>query len=208
MRQCVWGGVEGEKQMKETLKRIKADVMASALLCVALGVVIFVWPTETIDIFCKVLAAGLIVMGAVDLVSYFADKLLHPFSGILGLIVLLVGVWIFLKPESVVSLIPIVIGVILAIHGIQDLKLALEAKGNQYEKWWIMLIIAVISLIFGVLCIVKAFGMVKLATQLIGIALIYDGVSDLWIVNRTVRAAKAAKEETDALDVDYKEVDE
>lgn len=194
--------------MKETLKRIKADVIVSALLCVALGVVIFIWPTKTIDIFCRVLAVGLIVLGAVDLVSYFLDKLLHPFSGILGLIVLLVGVWIFLKPASVVSLIPIVIGVILVIHGIQDLKLAIEAKGNIYEKWWIMLIIALVSLVLGVLCIVNAFGMVKLATQIIGIALVYDGISDLWIVNRTVHAAKAAKEETDALDVDYKEMDE
>lgn len=194
--------------MKETLKRIKADVVLSALLCVGLGIVIFVWPKETIDMFCKVLAAGLIIMGIVDVCSYFIAKMLHPFSGILGLIVLLVGVWIFLKPESVVSLIPIVIGVILAIHGIQDLKLAIEAKGSGYQKWWTMLIIALISLGFGVLCIVEAFGLVTLATQIVGIALIYDGISDLWVVNRTVHAAKAAKAEADALDVEYKEVDE
>ena len=29
--------------MKETLKRIKADVILSALLCVALGVVLIIW---------------------------------------------------------------------------------------------------------------------------------------------------------------------
>ena len=194
--------------MKETLKRIKADIIVSALICVALGVVLLIWPAKTIDIFCKILAIGLIIMGVVDIVSYFMNKSIHPFAGALGLIVFLVGIWVFIKPESVVSLIPIVIGVILCVHGIQDMKLAIETKGNGYDKWWSMLIIAAISLVFGVLCIVNAFGMVKLALQLIGIALIYDGISDLWVANRAVRTAKAMQQEAEALDVEYKEVDE
>lgn len=192
--------------MKETMKRIKADVILSALVCIVLGIVLLVWPSETIDIFCRVLAVGLIIMGVVDLGSYFMNRSIHPFAGVLGFIVVLVGIWIFIQPESIVSLVPIVIGVILCVHGIQDLKLAMETKGNGYEKWWSMLIIAAISLVFGVLCIVNAFGMVKLALQFIGIALIYDGISDLWVANRAIRAAKAMKQEAEALDVEYKEV--
>lgn len=175
-------------------------------MCIVLGIVLLVWPSETIDVFCRVLAIGLVIMGVVDLGSYFMNRSIHPFAGVLGFIVILVGIWIFIQPESIVSLVPIVIGVILCVHGIQDLKLAIETKGNGYEKWWSMLIIAAISLVFGVLCIVNAFGMVKLALQFIGIALIYDGISDLWVANRAIRAAKAMKQEAEALDVEYKEV--
>ena len=171
--------------MKETLKRIKADIIVSALLCIALGIVLLVWPAETIDVFCKILAVGLIIMGGVDIASYFMNRSIHPFAGALGLIVLLIGIWIFLRPESIVSLIPIVIGVILCVHGIQDLKLAVETKRNCYGN---------------------AFGMVKLALQFIGIALIYDGISDLWVANRAVHAAKMMKQEAEAVDVDYKEI--
>ena len=32
--------------MKETLKRIKADVILSAILCVALGVILMIWPVS------------------------------------------------------------------------------------------------------------------------------------------------------------------
>lgn len=194
--------------MKDTLKRMKADIILSALVCMVLGIVLLIWPAETIDIFCKILAVGLVIMGVVDIVSYFTNRSIHPFGGALGLIVLLVGIWIFIRPERIVSLIPIVIGVILCVHGIQDMKLAFETKGNGYEKWWSMLIIAAVSLAFGVLCIVNAFGMVKLALQFIGIALIYDGVSDLWIASRAVRAARQMKQDAEALDVEYKEVDE
>ena len=200
---------EGEnKGMKETLKRIKADIVASAFLCIVLGVVLLIWPAETIGIFCRVLAIGLVIMGVIDITSYFMDKNIHPFAGVLGLIVLLVGIWVFIRPESVVSLIPFVIGVILCVHGIQDMKLAAETKGNGYEKWWSLLIIAVISLVFGVLCIVNAFGMVKLALQFIGIALIYDGASDLWVANRAVHSAKMMRQEAEAVDVEYREVDD
>lgn len=190
----------------DTLKRIKADVILSALVCVALGVVLLVWPDKTIDIFCKVLASGLMVIGVMNLINYFANRSTHPFAGILGVIVLIVGVWVFVKPESIVSIVPIVIGVILCVHGIQDIKLALETKENGYGKWWSMLIIAAISLVFGVVCIINAFGVVTVALQIIGVGLIYDGISDLWVASRAIRAAKAMKQEADALDVEYKEV--
>lgn len=194
--------------MKEFFKRVKANMIFGALMCLLLGIVLLVWPKETIDIFCKVLALGLVIMGVVDLVSYFMNRTAQTFSGIVGLIVLLIGIWVFLKPERVEGLIPIVIGAILVIHAVQDIKLAIETKQNGYEKWWSMLIIAAISLVLGVISIVDAIGVVTLAMQFVGIALIYDGISDLWVVTKAVRTAKAMRQEAEALDVEYKEVDE
>lgn len=193
--------------MKEALKRIKADVILSALLCIALGVVLIVWSAETIKIMCWALAAGLVIIGVINIISYFRDKRMHMFSGVLGLIVLLIGIWLFMRPDSVVSLIPIVIGVILAVHGIQDVKLAIETKCNGYEKWWSILLMGIVSLVLGVLCVVYAFGLVTLALKFIGVALIYDGLSDLWIVSRASKAAKQKKLEEEALEAEYKEVE-
>lgn len=193
--------------MKEMMKRIKADMIISAILCIALGVVLFVWSAETIDIICKALAVILMILGAVQLGSYFLNKVDSVFHVAFGLIELLVGLWIFLKPESVVSLIPIVLGVILLIHGLGDLKTAFETKRNGYDKWWSVLLMALISIICGVVSITFAFQVVSFVMKFIGIALIYDGLSDLWIVTRAVKAAKNAKMEAEALDIEYKEVD-
>ncbi len=201
--------------MGETIKRLKVNIILSALVCAALGVVLLVWPAQTLDIFCKILAVGLIVIGAVQLTGYFMNRSLHPFAAPLGVIVLLVGIWIFIRPESIVSLVPIVIGVMLCVHGVQDLRLALETKNNGYDRWWGMIIVAVISLAFGVLCIVNAFGLVTLALQFIGVALIYDGISDLWVAFRAVQTAKAFRREAEefrreasAVDVEYREVED
>lgn len=192
--------------MKETLKRVKADVTLSAILCVTLGVVLIFWSEETINVICKAIAIGLMIIGVVNLTGFFVSRFKQTFTGILGAIVLLIGFWIFLRPDAVVSLVPIVIGVILVVHGIKDISLAVEIKRNKYKKWWSVLIMAVISLALGVLCIVYAFGLVKMAMKIIGAALIYDGLSDLWIVSRAAKAAKNAKQLADALDVEYKEL--
>lgn len=181
-------------------------MMLSALFSIVMGVILVAWPETTLDIICKAIAIILIVMGAAELVSYFWNKITYSLSGILGLVVLLIGIWIFVKPQSVLSLIPIVIGVILAVHGIQDLKVAFDTKRNGYARWWSMLLMAVISLVLGIVCIVNAFGVVALTMQIIGIALVYDGISDIWIVYKASKYAKAMKEEQEALDVDYKEV--
>lgn len=194
--------------MRETLKRIKADIILSAVLCTGLGIMILVWPGEVIGVLCKALAVVLMVIGAVNLATFFRNRQRNAFSGVLGAIVVLVGLWIFFKPESVVSLIPIVIGVILMVHGIQDLKVAFEVKANGYGRWWSMMIIAAVSLVLGIVCVINAFGMVKLAMQFIGVALIYDGLSDLWVATKAVRTAKAMKAESDALESEYKEVDD
>lgn len=181
--------------------------MLSALFSIVMGVILVAWPETTLDIICKAIAIILIVMGAAELVSYFWNKITYSLSGILGLVVLLIGIWIFVKPQSVLSLIPIVIGVILAVHGVQDLKVAFDTKRNGYTKWWSMFLMAIISLALGIICIVNAFGMVTLTMQIIGIALVYDGISDIWIVYKASKVAKEMKEERDVLDVEYKEVD-
>ena len=193
--------------MRELMKKFRADMMLSALFSIVMGVILVAWPETTLDIICKAIAIILIVMGAAELVSYFWNKITYSLSGILGLVVLLIGIWIFVKPQSVLSLIPIVIGVILAVHGVQDLKVAFDTKRNGYAKWWSMLLMAIISLALGIICIVNAFGMVTLTMQIIGIALVYDGISDIWIVYKASKVAKEMKEERDALDVEYKEVD-
>ena len=186
--------------MREIMKKFRADMMLSALFSIVMGVILVAWPETTLDIICKAIAIILIVMGAAELVSYFWNKITYSLSGILGLVVLLIGIWIFVKPQSVLSLIPIVIGVILAVHGVQDLKVAFDTKRNGYTKWWSMLLMAIISLALGIICIVNAFGMVTLTMQIIGIALVYDGISDIWIVYKASKVAKEMKEE-------HKEVD-
>ena len=49
---------------------------------------------------------------------------------------------------------------------------------------------AILNIVLGVLCICNAVGLVKLGMILIGIMLIYDGLSDMFIVHKVNKASK------------------
>lgn len=192
--------------MKEILKKIKADVVLSAVLCIVLGIVLFLYTEQTTSLFCKLLAVVLMIMGAAHLITYATDREGNSLRLVSGVIVLLLGVWIFLNPKIIINLIPAIIGVILIFHGVEDLRLAMEAKGGSSSGWISCLVFAIVNLVIGILLIVKAFEAAQVAFKLIGVALIYDGISDIWIVSRTAKAAKEAEQAMNAIDTEGKEL--
>ena len=179
--------------MKDFIERVKADVILSALLCVALGVVVMVWPDKTLKILCYILAAILIVMGAGKILAYMTERELSRFGLAAGIILCLLGGWILISPLRFVALFPFIVGIILLMHGMEDVKLALDARANGDEIWWSLLVIALLNFLFGALLLWKAFEAVTIAMIFLGCALIYDGVSDLFVVYRAVRSEKMAK---------------
>lgn len=192
--------------MKEILKEIKADTILSAVLCIILGVVLLLYTEQMTDLLCKLLAAVLIVMGVAHMIIYFTDRMGNKFRLIGGVVVLLLGVWIFINPRIIINLIPAIIGAILFLHGVEDLCLAIQAKQAEGSAWISCLILAIVNLAIGILLIVKAFDAAQIAFKLIGIALIYDGISDIWIVSRAVKAAKQMEQELNAIDTEGKEL--
>ena len=102
----------------------------------------------------------------------------------------MIGLWMFFSPQLVASIIPIAIGVLMVVHGVQDLTLAVEGKRKNANNWWSIPLMAIVNIVLGVLCICNAFGLVKIGLILIGLMLIFDGVTDMFIVHKVNRASK------------------
>ena len=176
--------------MMDKLKSIKIDVTLAAVLSVVLGVLLVIWPATVITVLARVIAIILMVSGIVSLIPRLMDEVKSYTSIIVSLLITLIGLWMFLSPQAVASIIPIAIGVLLVVHGVQDLSLALEGKKTKAHNWWSIPLMAILNLDLGVLCICNAFGLVKLGMILIGIMLIYDGLSDMFIVHKVNKASK------------------
>lgn len=191
--------------MRELFRKIKADFLLSSILCVVLGIVFIVWREATIKAIGTILAAIMIVIGAVYLCSFFLNAVTKGISAAIGAIVLLLGIWVLIQPEIIVSLIPIVIGVLLLGHGIRGIKESVDSRKYGCTYWGIGVLLSVISMILGVICIVDAFGVLELASIAIGIALIYNGLSNIWIAVRATTAEKRYRKEHDVIDIDFKD---
>lgn len=187
------------------LKKLKTNVVISAALCILLGIVLVVWPDLSMQIVCTAIGAVLLIGGGVRLAAYFMTKdgsVYAQMNLIMGIVLAVVGVWILLQPDKVLAIIPIIVGIVISLHGINNLQQAVSLCKEQYDKWWVALILGLLTVGFGVLLICKPFAALDTAVMMIGIFLIYDGVSDIWIVSRVYHTAKMLKQEAEAVDVE------
>ena len=63
--------------------------------------------------------------------------------------------------------------------------------------------VSIVSLVFGILCIVNAFGLVKLAFWVIGAALIYNGISNIYIAIASSKTERQYRKSQEAIDVEF-----
>lgn len=191
--------------MEKILKKMKTNVVASSVLCVVLGLVLLLWPGLSIKIVCTAVGAVLILSGGIRIVEYFIlrdGSMYSQVNLIFGIVLAAVGIWIALSPEKVLALIPIIMGVIIVLHGLHNIRQAVMLCQDKYDKWWVALILGILTVGFGVLLICRPFEAIDTMVMLIGIFLIYDGLSNIWIVSRISKAAKILKQEIEAVEVE------
>ncbi len=191
--------------MKELLNRFKADVVLSAVLCVITGVVVMIWPATVTLIVGRVIGVILVVMGLKHAFSYLQDKETSRLGLASGVVIFVLGVVILIRPELVAQMVAVVVGVLLIMHGLEDMQLGVESKQCGDGSWWICILFSLATILLGVFVIVKYFQMAEVAAWFLGLALVFDGVSDLIVVVRVTRAAKHMKQDAEAIDVEWKE---
>ncbi len=192
------------------LKKLKTNIVISAALCILLGIVLVARPGLSMQIVCTAVGAVLLIGGIVRLAVSVTSRdgsVYSQMSLVMGIVLAVVGVWILLQPDKVLAIIPIIVGIVIALHGVNNLRQAVTLCQNKYDKWWVALILGLLTVGLGILLICKPFAALDTAVRLIGAFLIYDGLSDIWIASRVYRTVKAMKQEAEALDVESRDMD-
>ncbi len=176
--------------MKEKIKDLRLNVTVSAVISVIIGVLLLVFPDESLVTISRVIAAIIIIAGVSIVVSQLVEFNKNLLGVTVGGILLIIGIWIYRAPGAVVSIIPIAIGVILVVHGMQDLGMAFEVSKTKASRRWLPFVLAVLNILLGIICICRAFNVVEFAVRLIGVMLIFDGLADIGIVHKVRKATK------------------
>ena len=124
--------------MANFLKNLKANYTLSAIICVVIGVVLIIWPGTSTQVVCMVLGGMLMIYGIVQIILYlFARERTLYLQGmlILGIVFSVVGAWILLKPETIIAAVPIIMGIIIIMHGLHNAIQAIDLKKMDYENW-------------------------------------------------------------------------
>lgn len=192
--------------MKNFFKRIRINFVCTSLLCIALGVLLILYPEMASTVLLRVVGGVLAICGILRIVGFLAGENATFGAKMMlveGILLVLLGAFILIRPELIQELFSIIIGILLLIHAIIDFKEAGKLKQFQMKNWWIVLLIAIITAGLGVLLIWKPYEEFQKMVVLVGICLAADGLSDfvvyiLW-KHYERKARKAAKESGNAI---------
>lgn len=196
--------------MADFLKSLKANYTISAAVCALLGLVLVIWSGATSQIICMLLGGVLLAHGILQIAIYMLNRertIILQGMMLLGIFFAVIGLWILLKPEMIIMAVPVIVGVLIVMHGLHNVIQAFALKRDGYENWWLAFILGMLTVIFGSVLIFNPFKAIELVVRIIGVFLIYDGVSDIWILSRVFKVKRDKERIIDASFVDIEDED-
>ena len=156
--------------------------LIAGIAMILIGLVLLIWPGIATSLLFGAIGAVCIIIGVVYVVRYCmleAKLAITSFDLSLGLIWILGGVLIIVFKNLLISLLPMLFGLIVLIGGVIKLQSTLGFRRMNATRWYIELICAIISIAFGVIILLNPFSTALLLMRVIGIALVIEGAMDL-----------------------------
>ena len=140
------------------VKKLKWNLIFMSLLYVGLGIFLVMKPGTALNIVCYALGGVVLACAAVQLIRYFVVErgvFQSQLTLISGLVCLALGVFLLLRSDIVVSILPIVFGLFVIFDAIGRVQNALDLRRCGYDSWKGFLLLPVLSVVLGVILIVE-----------------------------------------------------
>ena len=140
------------------VKKLKWNLVLMSLLYLGLGVFLVMKPGTALNIVCYALGGVVLACAAVQLIRYFVVErgvFQSQLTLISGLVCLALGVFLLLRSDIVVSILPIVFGLFVIFDAIGRVQNALDLRRCGYDSWKGFLLLPVLSVVLGVILIVE-----------------------------------------------------
>lgn len=195
--------------MKKFLKQIKWDAVLTSATYIVLGIVAFLIPDTMVKTLGYLIGILLILAGAVSMICYLlreAHQNYYRNDFVHGLVSISVGILFLYKVEWIISLVPVILGVLVLASGCRKLQDVIDMKRMEYGNWVLMLVLAAVNVAFGVVLIVNPFETALLLLQLMGAGLIFSGVTDCAVSIYFAGKIKGYFDDLQAVDSTFTEV--
>jgi len=192
------------------IKELKRSYFIGAILYVLLGIVLLCFPQTTLRTICYAISAILVIVGIGYLISYVRNDTIKSYQRndfVVGLSVIVIALFIAIKSDLIISLLPIFLGMAIIISSIVKLQHSIDLMRVKYAGWWGVLLIAFSSAALGLVLVVHPFAAATTMVRVIGLSTIWNGLTDIATGILFVQKIKEAKQVLGAIDAEAKELD-
>lgn len=195
----------------QRLRSIKTGFIAVSAALIALGLWLFVCPGVSSATICVVLGAVSVLYGIIKLLGYFSNdlyRLAFQFDLAVGILSIILGLLLILRPDAVLSFLPTVVGVFILVDSILRFQTSIDAKHFGMDKWWGILLISCVGAVLGTLLLFRPFESAMAMIRLIGLTLMIDGVENLVTCAYTVKVPRRSAADPTVIDADFTEAND
>ncbi len=196
-------------KIAKLLKSIRKEYIVSSAVIILLGIILAFFPVGSTKALGYIIAAFFVTVGVVVTVRYFRAEergALAATSLVAGILMILFGTYIFVKPLVLANILWLVFGIAMVIDGIYKVMHAITLGKNGATRWWIVLIIAMVTTLLGCIIIFKSEAVAIGFIRFIGIVFIIDGISDIFstiYLSRVIKKLEPEFVDAEAEEVEY-----
>ncbi|MBO4230007.1 MAG: DUF308 domain-containing protein [Clostridia bacterium] len=170
--------------MKKVSGALK-NYIVDAILLIALGVVMILWPQSSLKILFTWIGNGFLVMGLIKCVLFFAKKEKKDRRAvdlIVGILQIIVGVLAIVFADFLALHFPVIAAVLLGYGAILMLFRALKLRNGKKGAFTVSLVLGVATLVLAAIVFACSAYFPGLMMQFTGAALIVEGLSLLIVM--------------------------
>lgn len=167
--------------MSEKLSKLLKGQVVTFVFYILFGICLVFMPVGTVNLLCKVVF-GLVLIGAglYHIYLFAAEKekatILDLFSGV---IVFVIGLFLFTNPQIVVKLLPLMLGALVLVDSIWTLRGGMKLKKRTQDTWKFLLIESIVFIVLGAFLMLYTFQSINAMLMFAGWAFLVDGVLDV-----------------------------
>lgn len=184
--------------MRDLTKRIFWASIASTLVMLIFGILLFIFPETVIKSVAIAMGVIFIMIGVIPIINYFrfrATGFTTTFSFLLGIFCIVAGLILLMNENILGTIIPILTGVWMIINSINRISISMDLRDDKIPFWAITFIYAILTLVAGVLLILDPVNGGKLVTKTIGIIIcVYSALDVIDLILIRIKAKKVVKE--------------
>ncbi|KQX06993.1 MULTISPECIES: HdeD family acid-resistance protein [unclassified Leifsonia] len=160
--------IDPNRLSKSEVNGIRVALGVSAVVALVLGIVVLVWPDKTAGLLAVLFGLYFLIIGIVRLAKGIFSKGIsggsRVLSILLGLLLVIAGIFALRNLESTVALLGIIIGIAWIIEGVA----ALVESASDGSRWP--------GIVFGVISIIAGIVVLFLPAASVAVLLVIGGI--------------------------------
>lgn len=166
--------------MKDMLRKMFTLSIFSSIILIVIGLLLFLKPDGALKTLAYVIGGLILVFGIFGVARFSkSEKKGLNFDLVYAILSFIAGLIIIVNYETLMSIIPIVLGIWIIINSAIKIQYSFYIKSDNSKKWVATLVMSLITLICGMILLFNPFEIVKTVTRVVGLFIIIYAVIDL-----------------------------